>query len=353
MLTNLSLCYLKKELSFLEGSYFQKIQVLFLPTKKKILKLKFHSKDGVKSLLLVPRKAVFETFFPLSGRQNNLTEKINKLIGNKRVLAFRQIGHDRILSLDFEGFRLLLEFYPQGDFLLLSEDNKVLAALSKKKLLGKVYSPKPALGFPESFEDFKKQILEHRQLKDVFPGFHLKEALEILDMKNLAEEAPSKIDEKTLRKIFSKLRNFLTLKQELKPEIKNEKLFLFVGRQKEKLSRVLDDFFILKLQKYKEKETSLLEKQKSREIRKLSVSLEREEKRLRKFLEEKTNLRKKGDLIYRHFLEIDELLASIKQMEKIKNIEEREAIYNKLKTRFRFLRDFDKNKRTLTLEFPD
>ncbi|VVB99812.1 Uncharacterised protein [uncultured archaeon] len=115
---NLAICRLLAELKpLLEGAYVNNASEI----GKGVLKLKLHTKQGSKDLIITQWSAFITKYsIAASPKKTNFTAALKKELYNRRIMSIEQHGLDRVLEMKFSDKELVLEFIGDG--------NKILAA---------------------------------------------------------------------------------------------------------------------------------------------------------------------------------------------------------------------------------
>ena len=116
-LSNLALFHLTQENQFLINGFINKIQT----TPEGFLKLKIHTKEGDKNLL-INNKAMFvsKKSIPAKKSPGGFSAFIKKYIFNQRIISIEQIGFERIIKMEFPIFQLLTSLFHHLKSIFLS-----------------------------------------------------------------------------------------------------------------------------------------------------------------------------------------------------------------------------------------
>jgi predicted ribosome quality control (RQC) complex YloA/Tae2 family protein len=253
---------------------------------------------------------------------DKLTEKINKELDNAKLLKIEQLNNDRIVSFIFDKGSLVFEMFGEGNAVVV-RDGKILAAAKyeswsdREIKAGREYKP-PKTAPSEKLEISDKYIIVSLTKLPLGKEY----ALEAL--------ARAGIDEKT--SVTSLSKNQLESLEKTVSEIRSHaRAFAFLEAGK------ITDFTLAKLSKYKTLETREfatlseaadeyyfhLEKPNPK-LEKLLERLEKQEERLVELEEEEKLNRERGDYIYAHYTEAEQILALAKGG-KFEEIEKRHA----------------------------
>src|SRR3989344_4826991 len=130
LLDNLSLAFLVRELNpLLENAFVNKVSQL----EKGVLKIKLHTKQGSKDLILAPNAFYVSSYsMPATHKKSNFTASLRKELYNKRITAIEQHDFDRVVALKFLEHSLVLELLGEGNMALLDSEGKIISCLKNE-----------------------------------------------------------------------------------------------------------------------------------------------------------------------------------------------------------------------------
>src|SRR3989344_2704556 len=130
-LFNLALAYLVEELKpLVEKSFLNKVQLL----QKGVLKLKIHSGEGPKDIIITPSSFFLTSFrLPAGEGSSPLIQSMKKHLLNRRISCIEQQGLDRIVKISFEEYFLFLEFVQHSNIILTDKELTILAVQNPRE----------------------------------------------------------------------------------------------------------------------------------------------------------------------------------------------------------------------------
>ena len=332
-LSNIALAYLVLETKkILEGSIVRKVQEL---QNNSGLKFKLQSKEGTKDLV-IGKGFFFLTNhrLPVTEKPSNFCQRLKKHLLNKKIIEIKQHGFERIVIIRLEERSLALELFHNGNVVLLDENNTVIDALELQEFKDREIRKKQAYAFPptrgvppieldtgkimQSFGKSEKDALRALfELANIAPEI----AEEIFASTKIPKDTPAKkISEKQAQLICQKAKESYTVSAEnYAPVAMKENVFPFPlkskpGAQKiDSITVFLDDAFSSQLG---EKLADATEVQVNQEKKKFEF-LKNEQQTAQNRLEEVADTSaKKAELVYSNYSEIQNVLSTIRSMEK-------------------------------------
>lgn len=303
-MTNLEFFFLSDEFArLLVGKHFGRIRKLGENLyRMKIATIEILCESGVRIHSTKYIEATQET--------DKFVEKVSKELDNAKLLAITQINKDRILSFAFDRGQLIFEMFGTGNVILVAEGKTVCAqkyeSWSDREIkVGSLYSPPKNIP-PEKFEVSDRYIIVSLMKLPLGKEY----ALEVLEQLGIDEKTPGN----------SLSGNKLSQLEGLINEIRiSAKPYGFFENGK------MVDFALTKLSKYKNLETrefpSLSEaadeyyahlEQTNPKLEKLLERLEKQNERLQVLGEEEKENRARGDYIYEHYNEAEQIITSAK-----------------------------------------
>ncbi len=372
-ITNLTLAYQILEIEgIIEGAFVKNVQEV----GEGIFKFRLNTRQGMKNLIVNP-SVLYLTEYKIQAKQDchGFSAFLKKYLKNKKILSIKQHGFDRIAVLEFEEFFLILEFFHESNIILADRDYRILNSLKWRQWKdrtvrrGELYKFPPSRGKnPEkiTFSEFKeffnlssddciRTLIKAVNIAPVF-------AEEILFELGIEKTKPAKgLGEKHLRNIYSAMKEYYSniSKQNLQPVLTKSHLLPFKLQSIKvsqaavaSLNEATDDFYSKEfLQKG---EMATLE-EKEKEISKLQFNLEQLNEAKKRFEKQVRGNKRKAELIYSHFDELQELINSLKQAE-AKGAGKKDVMY-KLKTAAekgnkaaKLFSDLDLKRKELTVE---
>jgi len=377
-LSSFDIYVIAENLRELQGSYIDKIYQL---SKNEIL-IRFRNiKTNKKENIFIRNGeliCITEKDFETPKRPSVFAMTLRKYLQNGRIKDVKQHEFDRILNIEIgkkDGtYTLVIEFFSDGNIILVNPEGKIILPFIRqtwahRKIKGKEkYSPPPPQinPFELTFEKFKEIIKESD--KDIvrtlavnlnLSGFI---AEEICRRTKIDKEKDIKnLNEKELKTIFETLTDFLKIFKNKKEKPifvkKNDTIIDIVPfefeiykkynlEKTDSLVRALDNFIEkTKKEKKEEKEESNVEKK----LGKLNRQKKQQEEAIKKMEEQIVEEKKKGDLIYLHYNEIEKIL---KDIQKILDLKEKKDGIEKIR-KMDITKEFDIGKNSLILNLKD
>ncbi|MBI5553863.1 MAG: NFACT family protein [Candidatus Diapherotrites archaeon] len=348
-LTNLALAY---QLKFLEqelvDGHVNKIQEL--PDGG--LRIKIHTLNGTRDLV-VSAGGPYLTEYRQEAKKNptNFALALGQMLFNKKIERIEQPELDRVCVLGFSGGALRIEFFPQFNIVLVDADNHALVYRHPfrdvKRVLrkGEPYParPKPRQN-PQTVEPAQLESVLKASAKDIVrtlmgalnSGPLLVET--ILEESGVPKMTPaSEISPAQLKKIALNLHHLheIDLKKMAPFEWNGYIYPALIGTHEkgfESVNAVLNEPVSRPLPPSQETARH------QDEIQKLRKSMEEQQRVKEKLEQEILENQQKGQLIYEHFIEIQEILDAIAQGKEKKKTEKEimeafaQAARNKNKT---------------------
>ncbi|HDM22543.1 MAG TPA: fibronectin-binding domain-containing protein [Methanomicrobia archaeon] len=308
--------------------------------------------NGRKDLVIKPGICIFVTQYPKEAPRNpsGFAMFMRKKLHTLRIKDIRQIDLDRIVEIDTGlneiMYRVIIEFFGEGNIILTDRDYKILALWKKHHkreiYVGNYYK------FPESkniFKDFKIEKIDREIVKILAVEYNLggPYAEELCHLSGIDKNS-KEIDIKKLKEGIKKLESMEKKVNLVDGEIYSFELSKYKNKEKKyynSLNEAFDDIY------GKEEligEKSIEKKKIEEKIEKYKRIASEQKRAIERFEEEINENKEIGDLIYLHYSRIE------KAMDLIKKSKNREQILQKLKyvdilnsrtLRFRFEKNID------------
>ena len=360
------------ELQDLIGSYIDKIYQL---SNDEVIIRVNNRKTKQKEILYANCDGIFfrtDQSFETPMKPTTFAMTLRKHIGNGRITAIEQHEFDRIIKIIIqkrEEYTLLFELIPNGNTILLNQDNHILMPLkhqhwSQRSIRTKSeYQPPPSQvnPFTLSFEDFDKLIQESDAdlvrtcaVKLSLGGRYAEEFCAHLSLPK--EILAKELSTEQRKKIFDQFQKFLQpfKKYQFSPTIVDDDhkkiitpfpFTIYKGKPKKSL-----DSFSKGIQKtidiHTEKKTeSPFEKKKGKIIR----QQKQQEKAIKEFDKKIQNKKHQGDVIYLHYPTIETLLNEIQNNRKLLTKKELTTMLNQKE----IVKQYSPDSPMITLLLPD
>lgn len=303
IMSGLEYSFITTELSRLVNKHFNRIRRLGGKT--------YRMKLGSEEILCELGVRIHATRYiepPAEG--DKFTEKVNKELDNARLLRIEQINQDRILSFVFDKGSLVFEMFGQGNAILVRDGitlsaHKYESWSDREIRAGAEYRPPraPAKEIVPSGKYIIVSIMKTPLGKEY--------ALEALARAGVDEKTPG--DDLSGNKLKSIEDEIERIKSDARPTV-----FYDEGKPAE--------FSLAQLSRYKGMESKTFQslseaadayysrlEAPNPKLEKLIKRLEQQKERLLKLREEEKEMRRKGDLIYERYSDIEELISLAKK----------------------------------------
>lgn len=329
---NLTVAYLVHELgAVLEGSYVNKVSEIENGT----LKLKLHTKQGSKDLLLA-NDCFFLSSYSHGARHGKtpFAESMRKELYNKRIVGIEQQCSDRIVVIKLLEHNIVLELIGDGNKILADKSWKILSCQRKEQWAdrvtkkGEIYKlPKQknadpkmldenilAKAFSSSDKDAIRALISNVNISPLF-------AEEIFHRLKIQKTIPAKeIKKIQITQICNAVRDFFTPeKNEIKPVLYADFAYPFPlmhinekPMEMPSLNACFDDVFSRSEPKAIREKTA----EKKNTASKLEFMRKQQDLARAKFSAQMEENTKKAELIYQNFVGIESLRAEILRLAK-------------------------------------
>jgi len=312
--------YLVKELQELVGKRFSKIAKTKSGYKMKIGSADLACRPGIKLYIT--------KYIEDAEDADAFVEKARKELKGKILKEIEQVNNDRIVVFNFDEMKLYFEMFAKGN-LVLVKDGKTISALRYEQWKDREIKTNKA---------YKPPAAPPQEIDGVISGNKIIVSLLTLPIGRLYVEellARTEIDEKTpgvelSKDEIKKLKDTLgKMKKEFKPYLFYEdgkpvdfgllnfkKYVDYEAKEIKTLSEAADEFYF---------NEPKIEKKPGME--KLERRLEKQEEYLETMKQNEKELKEKGDFIYAHYQEIEEILETA-QNSSLDEIERKLSKYN-------------------------
>lgn len=323
-LSNFALKHLIEELQILKNGFVNNIQT----TNEELLKIKIHTKQGDKNLLILPNYLfISEKSVPAKQNPGGYSALLKKYLNNQRIISLNQKGMDRIIIFEFPEKLLIIELFAKGNIILCEKDYKIIKAMKKEEWKDRKLEKNEIYKFPsskginpleETSENFYEKLKENKKTLfgatldelNIFPSL-----LEKIFLEQKLEKTTNsnKIDSQTSMKLLKEIKGkyqsaaktpyinqnivyTIDLNLEKEKEFENlNKMLNEITFDQEKTKKIQN--FATKKEVKKERTQIILDNIKKKEV-------------------EEKEMKLKGDTIYLHYSKINELIETIKKGEK-------------------------------------
>lgn len=332
---NLVFAYLLRELSpLLEGAYVNKVSEISSGT----LKFKLHTRQGSKDLIITPQSLFISNYLVAARHgKTNFAVALKKELYNKRIVGIEQHELDRVICLKMLEHTIVLEFIGEGNKILLGKDGKALSCERNEKWADRETRKGVPYRFPRQqginpagltvhvlhgiFENSGKDTL-----RAMVSGINVSPQIaeEALFRLGMEKSAPAvSLNDTQAKKILEQLDHFYSLKEKPFPCAYRDFIFPFrllhlkeEPRQALSFISLLDEEFSKGVHLPKAQFQKGGQKKKDRAASHEFMQKQQEQAREKFDSQMQENLRR-GELIYQHYMQIEELqkavLAAIKK----------------------------------------
>lgn len=243
-------------------------------------------------------------------KPSQLSILLRKHLENKRLEKIEQHEFDRVVVLDFSDYRLILEFFSNGNMLLIDDKDKIILTFRHEEWKDRKLDRGETYRFPKgglnphniSLSEFKKIFTERDAVRSLakslsFGGDYAEEICLLAGVEK--NKVPSEKEKEALFKAMEKM-----LKTGTEPVMQDHRLFPFplskfeVQKRYKTMNAAVDEFYPIKPE--------------SQKLKKLRKRLEEQIKAMDRFEKEAQENKRKGDLIYSHYQDIEKVLGKKK-----------------------------------------
>jgi len=277
--------------------------------------------NGRKDLVIKPGVCIYVTGYPKSAPKNpsGFAMFLRKKLHTLEILDIKQIKFDRIVEITLgireAMYRLIIEFFGQGNIILTDKDYKILSLWKKhhkrEVYVGNYYE------FPESeniFTEFKLEKKDKGIVKVLAVDYNLGGIYaEELCLLSGIDKNSKEVDTEKLKDGVKKLENMEKKVNVVEGEIYPYELSRFKDKEKKyynSLNEALDEIYG-KEELIEEK--SIEKKNLEEKIAKYERIAASQKEAVKKFEDDITKNKELGDLIYLHYQEIEKILEIIKK----------------------------------------
>lgn len=277
--------------------------------------------NGRKDLVIKPGVCLYVTEYPKPAPKNpsGFAMFLRKKLHTLEILDIKQINFDRIVEITLgireTMYRLIIEFFGQGNMILTDKDYKILSLWKKhhkrEVYVGNYYE------FPESkniFTEFKLEGKDREIVKILAVDYNLGGIYaEELCLLSGIDKNSKEVDIEKLKEGIKKLENMKKRVNIVDGVIYPLELSRFKDKEKKyynSLNEALDEIYG-KEELIEEK--SIEKKDLEEKIAKYKRIAASQKEAVKKFEEDITKNKELGDLIYLHYQEIEKILEIIKK----------------------------------------
>jgi predicted ribosome quality control (RQC) complex YloA/Tae2 family protein len=338
-LSSLEVTYLVKELQVLVGAKVEKIFQTCKPKEDFLFSLHLPSVGKKFLFISLPNLICLSSFKPSFPQSPpSFCSSLRRKITNAKILSIEQVGFERIIKISFSTrlgvSNLIIELLPPGNIILTlpDEKDKIIAVFhpkiwsdERRILPNGFYSYPPVQLDPRtlSLDDFsslvissnKESIVKTLAIETSLGGLFAKEVLDTSDITQTIP--PSNISQDQIKSIFNSLQ--LLFSKEISASVIDGNAFPFpllsfaCGEPKESFNAAISTLALSSLEKEEVRDQGKSSKKELSKVQKVLKAQSLTLNNLEKAQEEK---RKKGELIYSNYAQIDDLLNQITTLRK-------------------------------------
>jgi len=286
----------------LVGTFLDKFQQV----GKETFKLSFRTKDGKKDLLIEPGVRLNVTTYNIEAPKtpSNFSLQIKKRIAGHKLLSIEQHRFDRVVTMDFGEYKLILEFFSHGNIILTDPKLTVVNAFRQETWKDREIRRGKPYAYPTGGLDVTTATKE--EFANMFKGDAVHSLAKNIGGK-YAEEACSRAkvkpdatpNEKEKDALFKAVRSMLD--EPINPALQDGELHPFT------LSGAVEKSFASANEAVDESYLYVPEKQENPRIGELERRLKEQEDALTKFEKQAEDYRAKGDLIKQNYVAVEQL----------------------------------------------
>jgi len=330
LLDNLSLAFLVRELNpLLENAFVNKVSQL----EKGVLKIKLHTKQGSKDLILAPNAFYISSYsMPATHKKSNFTASLRKELYNKRITAIEQHDFDRVVALKFLEHSLVLELLGEGNAALLDSKGKIISCLKNESWSDREIRKGSQYKFPHA-RGLNPLEISAEKLSGIFSSSEkdaVRTLISALNISPLAAEEilfalkidkglkASALTEKDFARIAEKVKDFYSAEKSSASGAFAYKDFVYPFKLKhlteqpvpaESINSFLDEALSEKVSKTKAKD--LEESNAEEKISRLEFHKKQQGEARKKFEAQAEENKKKAELIYENFSALEGLRKAV------------------------------------------
>ncbi|MFA6268222.1 MAG: NFACT family protein [archaeon] len=361
-LSNLALLHLVEELKFFENGFVNNVQTL----ENGWLKFKIHTKElGDKQLVVTPN-ALFVSNYSLSAKQNpgGFSALLKKHLNNQRIVSLSQHLADRIIVMTFPKAVLILELFAKGNIVLCDNEMKIIKAMRREEWKDRKLEQNAEYKFPSSrginpaeatLKDFTTQLSQNSKTffgacVDIYNTSPLILEFAFDELKLDKKKDAQKATPQEVKSLFEKMKSIYSSKESKVFLNQNVIYSTEIGKEKERefesITAALNILLLSEGDKkeIKIKEISPVENPKTQKAQKDTQNMLN---KIKGFEISASENQKKGEEIFTHYQQIDEVLKVI-QKGKQKGLEEKE-ILEKINSIKPIIKELDFKKKRLVL----
>ena len=370
-LSALEIHHLVRELEILVGGKIEKVFQQEKPIDDFLLNIHVPGKGKNYLYINLPRAMCLTDFKPkFPDTPLAFCSSLRRKITSSRINSIKQHKFERIVVIELNTkhgkSELIIELFSSGNIILVDENKKILSVLHAKiyseertLLPGKQYAfPKEQLNpFELKFEDLKKLTKETTKDSLVtflavdcsLGGLYSEEVIYKAEIDK--NKKPESLSEEEVKKIYEELKAILEKPSKAQEGEDGKPIPIVLEHLKTKdseksFSELIAEKILAQLEKSEETKANKEKKEQLTKFQKILKSQEQQVKGLEKSEKENTA---KGEFIYKHYSEIDQLLKTIKEMRKTLSWKE---IKEELKNH-KFIDSIDEHEGSITINIPE
>jgi len=299
---------------------------------------------GKKIVRILPGKLIY-----VASAKGQMPEKppgfclyLRKYLKSGRIRDIKQVGFERILEIDLDTkeqkYKLIIELFSKGNLVVCDESYLIYSAMESQVVSGRTIKPKMNYTFPKN--DYDLFTLTEIQLKTLCKESE-KESIvktlaidlrlggiyseELCLLSGIDKQTPSnKLADKELKSLFKSINVLITEKLQPKQVFKDAKLIDILPikldyyadydtKPFDSFNDALDEFFT---QHEAKKQKDVITKKITTKLDKIHVMIEEQEKRIKGLERSISDNQRKGELVFEHYTELQELLSKITELKK-------------------------------------
>ncbi len=217
-ISSLDIRLLLKEWEFLAGAFIRKIYQAGDKDNYRLVFELFVPKKGTNYLHVSPSHVTLDkNKGPVGETPSGFCMLLRKHLSDKKIVKMGQHGFDRILEFSAGGLKLILEFVPPGNVVLIDSEGIIISAFRTRRWRDREIRPRAIYKYPPErpdplsmdFEQFRKFFLSDRKAVVILAsdlGLGSAYANRLCSLSGVRPDKAAKgLDEKELRSLLAKL----------------------------------------------------------------------------------------------------------------------------------------------------
>ncbi|RLF35832.1 MAG: hypothetical protein DRO96_00250 [Candidatus Aenigmatarchaeota archaeon] len=328
-ISGLDIKFLVNELNFLVDSRIEKIYQDIHQGERNI-RIRLYSRGfGEFELYASAGRFHLTNYRRVSETPSNFAMFLRKRLKNKRIKKITQHALDRIIELETDEYKLILELFHKGNFILTDSNYSIIMPFEIQRWSERTIAPKEKYAFPKTnsflddFREFKRSVYASpREIVGLLAqmGFGGKYAEEILlscevDKNKIAQS----LSQEETKKVFESIKELMQKKLEPKIVLMDGKIIdaipfdikvykNFEKKEMKSFNEAVDIFFseneIREAELIKKTEINSTQEKKERIVKQQADAI-------KKWEEKEKEAKEKADIIYKNYGLVESILETL------------------------------------------